>query len=215
MIRSSESQVYYKKAVLKSFKNFTDKNLCKSLFLNKVADVRPGILFRKRLLQRCFPVSFTKYSRAPFLQITSGWLLLQNILLLVTSTSATKCYHWPCFFRFTLNIFRANTSFFWKSWTASYGWTDLLLIKQMIHWKYYKKSEAVAQQCSVKMTFYKTSQFSKKNICDGVPFRKTVSPHVWNFTEKDVFTGVFLWIDFANTIFFWFISFKHPFGYVL
>ena len=55
-----------------SSEEFTEKNLCKSLFLNKVADLRPGILFGKRLLQRCFPVSFTKYTRAPFLQITSG-----------------------------------------------------------------------------------------------------------------------------------------------
>ena len=30
-------------------------------------------------------------------------------------------------------------------------------------------------------------------------FRKTVSLHVWNCTKKD---GVFLWIDFVNTIFF-------------
>ena len=52
------------------------------------------------------------------------------------------------------------------------------------------------------MTFCKTSQFSKKSICDGVPFEKTVSPHVCNCSTKDVFTGVFLRIDFVNTFFF-------------
>ena len=31
---------------------------------------------KKRLWQRCFPVNFAKFLRAPFLQITSGWLLL-------------------------------------------------------------------------------------------------------------------------------------------
>ena len=70
---------------------------------------RPTVwnFFWKRFLCTCFPASFAKYFRAPFLKNTSGWLVLQNILLFVTSTSATKCYHWPCFFCFTLNIFRA------------------------------------------------------------------------------------------------------------
>ena len=33
----SEAAMYYKEAVLKKFKNFTEKNICKSLFLDKVA----------------------------------------------------------------------------------------------------------------------------------------------------------------------------------
>ena len=74
-------------------------------------------------------------------------------------------------------------------------WTDLLLTKEVIDWKCYRKSEAVAQQCSVKMSFCKTSQFSKKSVCDGVFFGKVVSPHVCNCTKKDVFTVVFLWTD--------------------
>ena len=93
-------------AVLKSIKNFTEKNLCMGLFLKKVAGLHP----KKRFLCRCFPVSFTKRFRGPFLQNTNGWLLLQNILLFFRSTSARKCYHWSCFFLFTLNIFRANPS---------------------------------------------------------------------------------------------------------
>ena len=40
-----------------------------------------------------------------------------------------------------------------------------------------------------------------KTICDGVPFGKTVSPHVCNCTKNDAITGVFLLIDFVNTIF--------------
>ena len=42
-------------------------------------------------LYRCFPVSFTKYFRAPFLKNMSGWLLLQNIFWFATSTTTTKC----------------------------------------------------------------------------------------------------------------------------
>ena len=45
------------------------------------------------------------------------------------------------------------------------------------------------------MTFCKTSQFPRKSICDGVPFRKDVSPLVCNCTKMDAFTSVFLWID--------------------
>ena len=45
-------------------------------FLNKVVGLRPATLFKKRLWRRCFPVNFAKFPRTPFLQNTSGWLLL-------------------------------------------------------------------------------------------------------------------------------------------
>ena len=61
----------------------------------------------------------------------------------------------------------------------------------------------------------KTSQFSWKSICDGVPFGKTVTPHVCNYTKKDAIAGVFLCIAFVNIIFFWFISLKHSLGHAL
>ena len=105
------------------------------------------------------------------------------------------------FFRFTLNSFRTSTSLFWMSWTTSYGWTDLSLINKVIHWKCYTKSEVVAQQCSEKIMFCKTSQFLCKSICDRVPFRKTVSPPVCNCPKKDAIIDVFLWIALMNTIF--------------
>ena len=59
------------------------KNLCMSLLLNKFAGLYPDFFFflKKRFLLTCFPVSFAKYFRALFLQNTSGWLLLQNILV--------------------------------------------------------------------------------------------------------------------------------------
>ena len=47
------------------------------------------------------------------------------------------------------------------------------------------------------------------------PFGKTVSPHFCNCTKRDAITGVFLWIDFVNTIFSLFILLKHLFGHVL
>ena len=62
--------------VLRSFVKFTGKHLCQSLFFNKVAGFRPAILLKKKLWHRCFPVNFAKLLRTPFLQNTSGRLLL-------------------------------------------------------------------------------------------------------------------------------------------
>ena len=47
-----------------------------SLFLNKVAG-QPATLLKKRLWHRRFPVNFAKFLRTPFLQNTSGRLLLK------------------------------------------------------------------------------------------------------------------------------------------
>ena len=67
-LRGSDSRVYYKKVVLNKFKNFTEKNLCMSLFLNKVTGLHPEFFLKER--HTCFPVSFAKYFRAPFLKNT-------------------------------------------------------------------------------------------------------------------------------------------------
>ena len=64
------------KGVLKNFAKFTGKRLCQSLLFNKVAGLRPTTLLKKRLWHRCFPVNFVKFLKTPFLQKTSGRLLL-------------------------------------------------------------------------------------------------------------------------------------------
>ena len=69
-------EVFYKKNVLRNFTKFAGKHLCQSLFINKVAGLRPATLLKKRLWYRCFPVNFVKLLRTPFLQNTSGRLLL-------------------------------------------------------------------------------------------------------------------------------------------
>ena len=65
-----------KEGVLSNFGKFTGKNLCQILFFNKAAGLRPATLIKKRLWHRCFPVSFLKFLRTPFIQNTSGRLLL-------------------------------------------------------------------------------------------------------------------------------------------
>ena len=63
--RSSHRRCFIEK-VVKNFSKFTGKDLYQSLFFNKVAGLRPGTLLKKRLWQRCFPVNFEKFLRAPF-----------------------------------------------------------------------------------------------------------------------------------------------------
>ena len=49
-----------------------------SLF-NKVADLRPATLLKKRLRHRCFPVNFVKLLRTTFFTENLWWLLLKII----------------------------------------------------------------------------------------------------------------------------------------
>ena len=71
-------EVFYEKCVLRNFAKFIRKHLCQSLFFNKAAGPKPAILFKKRLWHRYFPVNFAKFLKTPFLQKTSGRLLLEQ-----------------------------------------------------------------------------------------------------------------------------------------
>ena len=75
-VRSSRPGVFCRKGVLRNFAKFKGKLLCQSLFFNKVAGVRPAILFKKRLWHRCFPLNFAKFLRTPFFTEHLQWLLL-------------------------------------------------------------------------------------------------------------------------------------------
>ena len=77
--RSSRPDVFCKEGVLRNFTKFKGKHLCQSLFFNKVADLRPATLLKKRLWHRCFPVNFVKFVRTLFLQNTSGGCFQTNI----------------------------------------------------------------------------------------------------------------------------------------
>ena len=47
-IQKHPPEVFYeKKGVLRNFAKFTGKRLCQSIFLNKVAGLRPAILLKK------------------------------------------------------------------------------------------------------------------------------------------------------------------------
>ena len=68
--------MFSKKGVRRNFAKFTGKHLSKSLFFNKVAGLRPATLLKKRLWHLCFPVSFAKFLKTPFLTEHLWWLLL-------------------------------------------------------------------------------------------------------------------------------------------
>ena len=80
--RSSHQGCSIKKGVLRNFTKFTGKHLCQSL--------RPATLLKKKLWHRCFPVNFEKFLRTPFLQNTSGRLLLN----INTSTEGINTLGW-------------------------------------------------------------------------------------------------------------------------
>ena len=68
--------MFCKKGVLRNFSKFTGKHLCRSLFFNKVAGLRPATLLKKKLLHRCFPANVGKFLRTSFLIEHPQWLLL-------------------------------------------------------------------------------------------------------------------------------------------
>ena len=65
--RNSHQRCSVKTGVVRDFTKFTGKQLCQSIFFNKVADLRPATLLKKRLWHRYFPVNFVKFLRATFL----------------------------------------------------------------------------------------------------------------------------------------------------
>ena len=76
LCKSSHRWCSVKNGVLRNFAKFIGKHLCQNLFFDKVAGLRPETLLKKRLCHRCFPMNFAEFLRTPFLQNTSGRLLL-------------------------------------------------------------------------------------------------------------------------------------------
>ena len=69
-----------KKVFLEILQN-SYEHMCQSPFLNKVAVLRPAILFKKRHCHRCFLVNFAKFLRTPFLTEHLRWLLLNFVYI--------------------------------------------------------------------------------------------------------------------------------------
>ena len=78
--RSSHQRCSVKKGVPRNFAKFTGKHLCRRLFFNKVAGLGFATLLTKNFWYRFFPVNFAKFLRTPFIQNTSGRLLLELLV---------------------------------------------------------------------------------------------------------------------------------------
>ena len=70
-----------KNVALKNFAEFIAKQLCQSLFFNKVAVVNFILKtsLKKRLLRRRFPVNFKQFLRTSFFTEHLRWLLLSDV----------------------------------------------------------------------------------------------------------------------------------------
>ena len=75
--RNSPSQMFFKIGVLKHFAIFKGKQMCWSLFFNKVAGLRPAVLLKNRLQRRCFLANIDKFLRTGFYIEQLQWLLLK------------------------------------------------------------------------------------------------------------------------------------------
>ena len=73
MYRSSQRRCSVRKGVLRNFAKFAGKHLYQSLFLLKLQTCN---FIKKEALAQVFSKTFAKFLRSPFLQNTSGKLLL-------------------------------------------------------------------------------------------------------------------------------------------
>ena len=64
--RSSHPRVFCKKGVLRNCAKFTGKPLCRRLFFNKVAGLRPATLIKKKTLAQVFSREFCEISKNIF-----------------------------------------------------------------------------------------------------------------------------------------------------
>ena len=70
--RSRHRMCSVKKGVLKNFAKFIEKQLCQSLFFNKVAGLKSKTLLKKELWHRRISMNFAKFLRRPFYRTPLG-----------------------------------------------------------------------------------------------------------------------------------------------
>ena len=92
--RSSHQRHYIKKGVLRISQNSEENTCARASFFNKVTDLRPATLLKKRIWHRHFPVNFVKFLRTPFLIGHLWWLLLLRARSIYTITKSSM----PIFF---------------------------------------------------------------------------------------------------------------------
>ena len=76
----------------------------------------PSTLFEKRVWRRCFPVNFVKFTRTPFLQITSGRLLLSQLIYQCSNETSLMWVNCSLNLRFFQTQLKNNSFFNKKEW---------------------------------------------------------------------------------------------------
>ena len=98
--RSSRPDVFYEKGFLKNYAKFTRKHLCWSLFLNKVAGLRPAALFKKRLWQRSLFFNELTEKERNWNLLLSRWGLIFIFCLLYSLSSSHSVAFWSTWYTF-------------------------------------------------------------------------------------------------------------------
>ena len=88
-----------------------------------MAGLRPATLLKKRLWYRCFPVNFAKFLGTPFLQNTSGRLLLYTIIEHIWKSYEENKQKELYFSRLLMvfDVFKADTLDNIKALLSNYG----------------------------------------------------------------------------------------------
>ena len=79
LCRSSRPKVFCKNGILKNFTKCTEKHLCQSLFLNKVAGLRSVTLLKKRLWHRYFPANLAKFFKRKL--VCTLWANIAKVII--------------------------------------------------------------------------------------------------------------------------------------
>ena len=158
--------MFCKKVVLGNFAKFTGKDLCQSLFFNNVASLRPATLLKKRLWHLCFPVSFAKFLRTPFLNRTPLVAASEPVRLSAINT-IFSCKKVPQKFRSSHRRCSVKEGLLLERGPSTAKFLRALILKNICERLLLKisisviNSEAVAQRCSVKKMFLEISQNSQ------------------------------------------------------
>ena len=74
--KGSRPEVFRKKAIMKNLAKSTGKQLCRSLFFNKITSLRFTTFLKKKLRHKCFFCEFCKITKNTFFIEYLWWLLL-------------------------------------------------------------------------------------------------------------------------------------------
>ena len=117
-----------KKGVLINFGKFTGKHLWRSLFFNKVVGIRPATLFKKRLWHKCFPMSFAKFLRTPFVTEDFWWLVQTTVNISVFSANSKGFKEFESGISFSLKSLSSVLFSFPKFFLSFTGFVSFFLV---------------------------------------------------------------------------------------